>query len=103
MGAHASNFPDNQALIDSLKQTSPMPHYVERVMRLVDRGSYATDPKERIYSDSAWRSDRLHLSAPSIYLTVLRELDVRPGQSVLNIGSGTGYLSTMFGLLLGTP
>ncbi|KAL5107728.1 Protein-L-isoaspartate O-methyltransferase domain-containing protein 1 [Taenia crassiceps] len=102
MGASVSSFSDNQALVDSLKESCEIPPEVERVFRLVDRGLYAIEPKEQIYSDSAWRVDKLHLSAPGIYATVLRELDIQPGQSVLNIGSGTGYLSTMFGLMLGS-
>ena len=101
MGGSVSNFPDTQALVDSLKETCDISPTVERVLRLVDRSLYAIEPKGQIYSDSAWRVDNLHISAPGIYAIVLQELDIRPGQSVLNVGSGTGYLSTMFGLLLG--
>ncbi|VDO04786.1 unnamed protein product [Rodentolepis nana] len=97
-----TSFPDNDSLIDSLVREGDFPPHIERVLRLVDRGNYAVGPRNRIYCDSAFRADRLHLSAPSIYATVLRDLNIQPGQSVLNIGSGTGYLSTMFGLLLGS-
>nr|CDS34338.2 protein l isoaspartate o methyltransferase [Hymenolepis microstoma] len=101
MGVGASSFPDNDSLVDSVVEEGDFSPEVERVLRLVDRSSYAVGPSAQIYCDSAWRVDRLHLSAPSIYALVLRELNIRPGQSVLNIGSGTGYLSTMLGLLLG--
>ena len=101
MGGSVSNFPDTQALVDSLRETCDISPNVERVLRLVDRGFYAVEPKGQIYSDSAWRVDKLHLSAPGIYAIVLQELDIQPGQSVLNVGSGTGYLSTLFGLMIG--
>lgn len=101
MGATGSSFPDNEALVDSIAEMLSFEYRTERIFRLVDRGHFAIEPKERIYSDSAWRVNKLHLSAPTIYGHVLCGLDIRPGQSVLNIGSGTGYLSTIIGLLLG--
>ena len=51
--------------------------------------------------DTAWRSDNLHLSAPCIYSSVMENLSLQPGHSFLNIGSGTGYVSTMAGLIIG--
>ena len=53
------------------------------------------------YEDHAWRRGNLHLSAPCIYTKAMERLQLGRGQSFLNIGSGTGYLSTMAGLLLG--
>jgi len=75
---------------------------VEKVFRSVDRGLYYTnDNKLNAYRDSAWQSGDVHLSAPSVYATVLECLDLHKGQKFLNIGSGIGYFSTLAGLLLG--
>uniref|UniRef100_A0A2H8U1W3 Protein-L-isoaspartate O-methyltransferase domain-containing protein 2 n=1 Tax=Melanaphis sacchari TaxID=742174 RepID=A0A2H8U1W3_9HEMI len=75
---------------------------VEQAFRCVDRGLYYTSSnKENAYRDTAWQLDKVHLSAPSVYATVLECLDLHKGQKFLNIGSGVGYFSTLAGLLLG--
>ena len=64
----------------------------------------SSDEKEKLdaYTDSAWRKGNLHLSAPCIYTKAMEALDFKLNCSFLNIGSGTGYLSTMVGLLIGS-
>ncbi|CAH1736527.1 unnamed protein product [Aphis gossypii] len=75
---------------------------VEKAFRCVDRGFYYTSGSKQIaYRDNAWQSDKIHLSAPSVYATVLECLDLHKGHAFLNIGSGVGYFSTLAGLLLG--
>lgn len=94
---------DNDELIDNLKEA----HYirsdlVERAFRAIDRAEYYLEEyRDSAYKDLAWRHGNLHLSAPCIYSEVMEALDLQPGLSFLNLGSGTGYLSTMVGLIVG--
>ncbi|KAI4877259.1 hypothetical protein NFI96_014315 [Prochilodus magdalenae] len=103
MGGAVSAGEDNDELIDNLKEA----HYirsdlVERAFRAIDRADYYLDEyRDSAYKDLAWRHGNLHLSAPCIYSEVMEALELRPGLSFLNLGSGTGYLSTMVGLILG--
>jgi len=104
MGGAVSTGEDNDELVDNLVDAdyikSPR---VEAVFRAVDRGFYYTDQsRESAYRDTAWKQGNLHLSAPCIYSEVMESLALQPGLSFLNIGSGTGYLSTMVGLMLGS-
>lgn len=103
MGGAVSTGLDNDDLIDNLMQA----HYIktpeiERVFRAVDRAAYfLPDFQINAYKDLAWKSGNIHISAPCIYSVVMENLKLSPGLSFLNVGSGTGYLSTMVGLLLG--
>jgi len=57
---------------------------------------------ELAYADMPLRSGRLHQSAPHIYARALESLmPLRPGMSFLNIGSGTGYFSSVVSELVG--
>ncbi|XP_046679845.1 protein-L-isoaspartate O-methyltransferase domain-containing protein 1-like [Homalodisca vitripennis] len=103
MGGAVSTGLDNDDLIDNLMQA----HYIktpeiERVFRAVDRAAYfLPDFQMNAYKDLAWKSGNIHISAPCIYSVVMENLQLSPGLSFLNVGSGTGYLSTMVGLMLG--
>ncbi|XP_035229876.1 protein-L-isoaspartate O-methyltransferase domain-containing protein 2-like [Stegodyphus dumicola] len=103
MGGAVSAGKNNDELIDNLVEAefikTPL---VQRVFRAVDRGNYySPEHKENAYRDIAWRMGNLHLSAPCVYSEVLEALKLRPGLSFLNLGSGSGYLSTVAGLVLG--
>ncbi|CAL8255195.1 unnamed protein product [Arctogadus glacialis] len=103
MGGAVSAGEDNDELIDNLKEAYYIRScLVERAFRAIDRADYYLDEyRENAYKDLAWRHGNIHLSAPCIYSEVMEALDLYPGLSFLNMGSGTGYLSTMVGLILG--
>ncbi|KAJ3586382.1 hypothetical protein NHX12_012780 [Muraenolepis orangiensis] len=103
MGGAVSAGEDNDELIDNLKEAYYIRSFlVERAFRAIDRADYYLDEyRENAYKDLAWRHGNIHLSAPCIYSEVMEALDLYPGLSFLNLGSGTGYLSTMVGLILG--
>ncbi|CAG0890128.1 unnamed protein product [Darwinula stevensoni] len=104
MGGVLCTGKDNDELVDNLIQEKYIrTSLLALVFRAVDRAHYfAEDHKERAYQDTAWKFGNLHLSSPCIYAEVLEGLHLRAGLSFLNIGSGTGYLSTLSGLLLGS-
>lgn len=102
MGGAFSNGQDNDELVDNLVDYGYIrSKKIEQVFRAVDRGDYfLSSHKDIAYKDLAWKHGNIHLSAPCIYCEVMEELALAPGLSFLNLGSGTGYLSTMAGLLL---
>ncbi|CAD1473185.1 unnamed protein product, partial [Heterotrigona itama] len=102
MGAAVSSGESNDELVDNLMKYGYIrTRKVEQVFRAVDRAEYVLPShRERAYNDLAWKHGNIHLSAPCIYSEVMESLSLEPGLSFLNLGSGTGYLSTMAGLIL---
>ncbi|OCT74719.1 hypothetical protein XELAEV_18033706mg [Xenopus laevis] len=103
MGGAVSAGEDNDDLIDNLKEAQYIrTERVEQAFRAIDRGEYYLEGyRDNAYKDLAWKHGNIHLSAPCIYSEVMEALKLLPGLSFLNLGSGTGYLSTMVGLILG--
>lgn len=106
MGGAVSSGQNNEELVDNLCQEDYLrTPAVERVFRMIDRADYMVfrEEEERLeaYEDHAWRRGTLHLSAPCIYTRALEALKLGRGVSFLNVGSGTGYFSTMAGLMIG--
>ena len=56
---------------------------------------------ENACTDLAWKHSNIHLPFPCISSELMEALDLQPDLSVLNLGSGTGYLSSMVGLTAG--
>lgn len=104
MGGSVSSGFDNDDFVNNLLESDYIrSNIVERVFRAVDRAEYFL-PAARFsaYKGLAWKNGHLHISAPCIYGEVMEALCLKPGLSFLNLGSGTGYLSTMIGLILGS-
>ena len=103
MGGSMSSGKNNDELIDNMiKEIYIKTPEIERIFRIVDRAHYYLEnDKDQAYKDIAWKSGNLHLSAPCIYASVMESLQLGQGMSFLNLGSGTGYLSTLAGFQLG--
>lgn len=103
MGGAVSAGKNNDELIDNLIGAGYIrTEEVEQAFRDIDRSDYFPEgTKEHAYKDLAWKHENIHLSAPCIYSEVMESLELKKGLSFLNLGSGTGYLSTLVGLIIG--
>lgn len=108
MGGSGSTPIDNDHLVDELIfEASIKSKRNELAFRLVDRKRFFPQSgKNNAYLLQAWKASdddaiRIHLSAPGVYAMALEALNIKKGLSFLNIGSGTGYFSTVVGFLLG--
>lgn len=84
----------SQACIDAFRAVDRAQFWI--------RGLRAEIYGNEVYGDAPLRYGKLHQSAPHIYARALEALmPLKTGMSFLNIGSGTGYFSTLVAEILG--
>jgi len=94
----------NDGLIDQLKAYNIVSSdRVEAAMRAVDRGKYSTDPRQAYEDNPHGIGHGQTISAPHMHAMCLEVLKdhVVPGAKVLDVGSGSGYLSACFAAMVG--
>lgn len=98
-----------EALIEKLKRNGVLTETaVEAAFRAVPRHLFLPGVDlERVYSDDAIPTkfeDGKTISSssqPAIMAIMLEQLDLHPGQRVLEVGAGTGYNAALMGYLVG--
>ncbi|CAD6184573.1 unnamed protein product [Caenorhabditis auriculariae] len=99
----------NSELVDHLVRSNQVySPEVEIAFRLTDRKHFIPEEEHSsAYNDSPVRASIepedaiVHLSAPNIYSLAIEKLKFKRGHKFLNIGSGSGYLNTIVGYLIG--
>jgi len=99
----------HQALVEQLKRAGQFPSpRVEAAFRAVPRHLFLPDVElEKVYQDEAIPTkfqDELPISSssqPTMMAIMLQQLDLKPGQRVLEIGAGTGYNAALIAHIVG--
>lgn len=75
---------------------------VENAFRCVSRAAFVSKGMlAEAFVDAPIRGvPHIHMSAPHMYAAILEDLELEPGMSFLNIGSGTGYFSCLAGYII---
>mmetsp|Transcript_724 Transcript_724/g.1056 ORF Transcript_724/g.1056 Transcript_724/m.1056 type:complete len:427 (+) Transcript_724:123-1403(+) len=96
----SSNLDLLEKMVENEVLTEGSPIY--EAFRHTDRGDFVADgDRTQGFMDRPYKKNKIHMSAPHMYHTVLDALDLQPGKSFLNVGSGSGYLSCLAAFLLG--
>mmetsp|Transcript_149802 Transcript_149802/g.272728 ORF Transcript_149802/g.272728 Transcript_149802/m.272728 type:complete len:511 (-) Transcript_149802:169-1701(-) len=94
----------NRAMVEELEQSGTLttPDCI-RAFHAIDRRHFWVPESGTVpYVDLPLRHGLLHQSAPHIYARALESLmPLKPGMSFLNVGSGTGYFSSLVSELIG--
>ncbi|EFA81459.1 predicted protein [Heterostelium album PN500] len=100
-----TNYSSNEELIEKLKSKYSIDNLeVIDALITIPRGDFIPEElTEQAYHDSPIRCSRLgfNISAPHIYINCLAELDIKPGNKFLDIGSGCGHFTCLAGYLVG--
>lgn len=99
-----------QALVEQLQKANILktPRIEEAFMKVPRHLFLADEPLDKVYSDVAivvkrgeegqWTSSS---SQPAIMAIMLEQLDLQPGQRVLEIGTGTGFNAALIASIVG--
>eukprot|EP00635_Sarcinochrysidales_sp_CCMP3193_P005151 CAMPEP_0118897362 /NCGR_PEP_ID=MMETSP1166-20130328/4795_1 /TAXON_ID=1104430 /ORGANISM="Chrysoreinhardia sp, Strain CCMP3193" /LENGTH=467 /DNA_ID=CAMNT_0006836431 /DNA_START=9 /DNA_END=1412 /DNA_ORIENTATION=+ len=99
LAGHASS---NASMVEGLRATGALTSdEAFRAFLAVDRAAYLPAAETAAYANRPVRIAPVHQSAPSVYAAAVESLDLRRGQSFLNIGGGTGYLSAIVAEICG--
>jgi len=92
-------------MVDNLKRFGVITaSVVESGFRLVDRKFFVPKSREGLaHADQPLKEGNVHISAPHIYGSALEALELRADSSLsfLNVGSGTGYVSSIVAAIMG--
>jgi len=103
-GAYNTAAMSNDALVDGLKANGVLTSSrVESVMRKVDRGFFCKGKWEAYIDTPLSIGQGQTISAPHMHCYALEELEsvIHENSHVLDVGSGSGYLTTCFGGMVG--
>jgi protein-L-isoaspartate(D-aspartate) O-methyltransferase len=103
-GAWRTRAGTNEGLIEGLKRNNVLrSKRVEETLRKVDRGNYAGDTHSAYFDEPVPIGYRQTISAPHMHVMALEKLEefINEGSKVLDVGSGSGFLTACFGVLVG--
>jgi protein-L-isoaspartate(D-aspartate) O-methyltransferase len=100
-----TNSETNEDLVKHLQKSGLLKNErIIKAMLAIPRGLFVTDDvREEAYIDTPLRlaKHNFNFSAPHMYAMCLENLDIQPGHTVLDIGSGTGHFTALAAFLSG--
>lgn len=94
----------NKAMVEQLRRYGVISsEKVAEVMEAVDRALFVPDGNPPYYDSPMAIGYNATISAPHMHATCLQLLEenLQPGMRALDVGSGTGYLTACFALMVG--
>jgi len=104
VGAYNTVAMSNDGLVDGLKANGVLRSArIENVLRQVDRGQFCKGNWEAYVDSPLSIGQGQTISAPHMHTYALEDLQhlIHENARVLDVGAGSGYLTTCFGLMVG--